>query len=284
MMFEDDPTNPVEDDDARADLDEGVEDEDLEGGELGLDDEDPEDDVEEVERNGQKYRVPKALAPELMMHADYTRKTQDLAEQRREVEARAAAVADADEEILDHRANLRAIDGQIKQYENVDWDTWDRTDPQAAAAAWRAYERLKDARQRAESDLNKKVGERETEAKRAHQAQLQEARTTLAKEIPGWSPEYANKLTDYGKTIGFSEKELGNVTDPRAIKLLHLAFVGAQATKQGKAARTIQQQQQAKPTPVVGSRGAPKAGLHEKLSAEEWMKRRNAQVAKQRGR
>ena len=40
------------------------------------------DDSEEVEHEGQKYRIPKALKSALMMNADYTRKTQEVAEQR----------------------------------------------------------------------------------------------------------------------------------------------------------------------------------------------------------
>jgi hypothetical protein len=44
----------------------------------------PLDDFEEIEYGeGQKYAVPKALKGAFLMQADYTRKTQELAEQRR---------------------------------------------------------------------------------------------------------------------------------------------------------------------------------------------------------
>lgn len=42
-----------------------------------------EDDLEEVEHSGKKYRIPKELKPALMLQADYTRKTQEAAEARR---------------------------------------------------------------------------------------------------------------------------------------------------------------------------------------------------------
>jgi hypothetical protein len=42
---------------------------------------------EEIEHEGRKYLVPKALKPLLLMQADYTRKTQEVAEQRRAVMA-----------------------------------------------------------------------------------------------------------------------------------------------------------------------------------------------------
>jgi hypothetical protein len=48
---------------------------------------DPAEDGEEIEHEGRKYLVPKALKPLLLMQADYTRKTQEVAEQRRAVMA-----------------------------------------------------------------------------------------------------------------------------------------------------------------------------------------------------
>src|SRR5258708_13030373 len=43
----------------------------------------PVDDTEEVEHEGQKYRVPRAVKPLLMLHSDYTRKAQELADKPR---------------------------------------------------------------------------------------------------------------------------------------------------------------------------------------------------------
>ena len=48
-----------------------------------------EDDLEEFEWNGRKVKGPKGLKEGLMMQADYTRKTQEVANTRKELEARA---------------------------------------------------------------------------------------------------------------------------------------------------------------------------------------------------
>ena len=46
----------------------------------------PPPELEEVEHEGKKYQIPKPLKGALLMQADYTRKTQEVAEQRRAVE------------------------------------------------------------------------------------------------------------------------------------------------------------------------------------------------------
>ena len=42
-----------------------------------------EEELEEIEREGQKYKIPKALKNEFLMHKDYTQKTQSLAEEKK---------------------------------------------------------------------------------------------------------------------------------------------------------------------------------------------------------
>src|SRR5215204_4003947 len=51
------------------------------------------EEFEEVERAGKKYRIPAALKGELMMQSDYTKKTQEVSETRKALEAREAEIA-----------------------------------------------------------------------------------------------------------------------------------------------------------------------------------------------
>ena len=88
-----DATNPVDvEDDAvldapEVDAESYSDDETPEADAEGAPDEgQPEDDTEEVDWDGAKYRVPKPLKDALLRQADYTRKTQELADQRRTVE------------------------------------------------------------------------------------------------------------------------------------------------------------------------------------------------------
>ena len=47
----------------------------------------PADETDEIEKDGQKYRIPKALKDNFLMHRDYTHKTQALAEKERQIDA-----------------------------------------------------------------------------------------------------------------------------------------------------------------------------------------------------
>ena len=69
------------------------------------------DDSEEVEHDGHKYRVPKALKPALMMHSDYTKKTQDLAEERKALQA--------GEQTLKQHAETQRKPLVLSRYEHV---------------------------------------------------------------------------------------------------------------------------------------------------------------------
>ena len=51
--------------------------------------------------------------------------------------------------------------------------------------------------------------------------------------IPGFSKELVQKLNATGRNFGFSDEELGGITDPRLVKVLHAAmqFEAMQAKK-----------------------------------------------------
>ncbi|MEK1933745.1 MAG: hypothetical protein AAAC47_28970, partial [Pararhizobium sp.] len=68
----------------------------------------------EVEFNGKKYKVHPDLKDGLMMRADHTRKTMEVAELRKAVEAKQAEVAAAfstSQEVLQAKAHMLNIDG-----------------------------------------------------------------------------------------------------------------------------------------------------------------------------
>ena len=108
-----DATNPVDvEDDAvldapEVDAESYSDDETPEADADGAPDEgQPEDDTEEVDWDGAKYRVPKPLKDALLRQADYTRKTQELAEQRRTVEQHFTSLtqqAELQQQTLEHR-------------------------------------------------------------------------------------------------------------------------------------------------------------------------------------
>lgn len=281
-------TNQVADDAAPVDTDSldatGVSDQ-VELDEFGEPVEATEDE-EEIELDDDlKLKLPKSQAEKLrlaaMRQADYTRKTQELAEARKAFEAERQSTAQADEQELTARANIALIDRQLAQYQRVDWNAWNDTDPFEAQKAFQAYQLLKDAKGNATTFLEQHRHERTAQQQQETATLLQEAQAELQRDIPEWSPTLAAKLVEFGgKEFGLSRQDFDNVTDPRAVKLIHAAYQWEQHKAKTKTTQTIQKQQEVQPAASVGKAKAPPSGLDDRLSSDEWLRRRNAQLAK----
>lgn len=269
--------------------DEG-EDLDIEDGQEGEgDDQETEEELEDAEYDGKSYRLPKGLKDALLRQEDYTRKTQTVAEERRALEqqrARVAQQAQASEQELDARVAVRAIDKQIAAYENVDWRAWQQQDPSAASAGMMELNQLREQKARGEHFIQHHEQRRTAEAARDFEERIAETKTFAAKEIKGWTPDLDKQITNFAVAeLGITPEFLRESINPLLYKTLHRAFVGDQAMKRAASVKAKPQTPPAKATTTVKAKnGAPPSGLDDRLSADEWLKRRNAQVAKQQSR
>lgn len=245
--------------------------EDAETAEAAAEPEGEEEATEDVEHEGRRYRVPRALKDAFLRHADYTRKTQDLAEQRRALETHAAEMAAADSQRLAAYARLMAVDDQITAYERLDWNSLEAQDPARAQRLWREYSQLKDGRAALTQHLRQAEDERAFEAQRQAARRVEEGHEVLSREIKDWSPELAHRLADFGqKAFGFSPEELESVQDPRMIRVLHLAWLGDQGLKARAAAERLAASQAARPASQVGA-NAPAGRNPDRMTTAEWM-------------
>lgn len=262
-MTEDDATNLGADD--AMSFDAGVEDqttevdEDLDFAPLETETQDeapsPYEDLEEVEHNGETFTIPKALKPALMMQADYTRKTQDLAHQRRSWEAEREQQAEALHVNFAERARLVAIDDSLEQLETLDWQALDAVDPQQAQALWAQYHELAQARGELAAAMEQQGWEEALKAQHDHAMRVQDGLEVLAREIDGWSPELAGKLMQFGQAeLGFTPEEMSQAMDPRLIKLLHRAYDGATRIHQHQRAEGLARAQRT--SPAITLRGS----------------------------
>ncbi len=132
-----------------ADEMEALPDEELAEGEDG-EGQQAESEYDEIEWEGKKYSIPKELKYGFMMNADYTRKTQEVAEQRKSVEAQkeqAAALYQASQDYIEAKAAVKMIEGQLQQYQNLNWTQLEQEDPMAAMSHWRQFQTLKEQHQ-----------------------------------------------------------------------------------------------------------------------------------------
>jgi hypothetical protein len=263
-MTEDDATNLGADDDlsfdagvdaAETEVDEGLDFAPLET--EGQEEEpSPYEDLEEVSHNGETFTIPKALKPALMMQADYTRKTQELAHQRRSWEAQRAEQAEALGVNFAERARLVAIDDSLEELETLDWRALEAVDPHAAQALWAEYSQLAQARGDLAAALEHQGREEALEAQRDHAMRIQDGLEVLARDIDGWSPELAGKLMQFGHAeLGFSHEEMSQAMDPRLIKLLHRAYDGATRIHQHQRAEGIARAQRTSPARTLRGSG-----------------------------
>jgi hypothetical protein len=234
--------------------------------------------LEDVEHEGRTYQVPRALKRALMMHGDYTRKTQELADQRRELEAERVGHAEAAEA----RAALTALEQKLAALDAVDWQTLQAEDPQGAERLWRHGQELAQARDHMAGELEDWGRRRALADQHEHAAKVREGHAVLERELADWSPQLARQLAAFAvDEFGVSPQELAEVHDPRLVKLIHAAYVGANASRTNKAAARHEQAQASKPAASVGGRGA--AGKDpNRMTTDEWMRHRNNQLRRAR--
>jgi hypothetical protein len=287
IMDEFETTNPVEGTamaGPEVDMDDaaGLDAEAAERQESDADDPASEEQLEEIERDGKIAKIPAWLKPELMMQADYTRKTQELAEARRAFEAERVSAQQASQAELSAQANLATIDRQMAQFSQVDWNGWHDSDPFEAQKAFAQFQLLKDARAQTLGYLGNLRDERAFHEQQETARRMEQGAAELARDIHDWSPTTAAKLLDFGQNhYGFAREDLDGIDDPRLVKVLHAAFQWEEHQKKQRRAQGHAAAQTTRPAAKVGG-ASPKPGLDDRLSAEEWLRRRNEQLRKRR--
>lgn len=250
--------------------------------------EQPEEEFDEIEHDGAKHKIPKALKPLFLMQSDYTRKTQEVAEQRKAVEAERENVkktVEFERQLTAEIGRVKVFDETLEQYTKVDWASLRAQNPEQANAAFQDYIQLKDQRDKLASKVHDDLQKRQADQQREFAKRVEEGQQVLLRDIPGWSPELANKLVTYAKSAGLTDADIASYQDnPRAVKLLHSAYLGQQLLdKQKAAARApVKTDTPVQPLKQVARKpsGAAKPGLHDDLSPDEWRKRRDEQLRK----
>jgi hypothetical protein len=223
-----------------TDVEEEVEDSEEEEPELE-DDVDEEDSEEQptqnvkIKVNGEEIEKPLdeivALAQQGL---DYTQKTQQVAEQRKELEAIQEQIqaqqielqqgAQLSGELVEDVAKITSLDQQLAQYQNVDWQKLSDSDVVEAQKLFFQYNQLQQERSNAVSQFEAKRQNALAQQQQIIAEKVQKGRDQLAKEIPNWSPETTQEIVSVGKDYGFTDNELNAIIDPRHVRVLHDAM------------------------------------------------------------
>jgi len=158
---------------------------------------------------------------------DYTRKTQQIAEVRKQTEVELQAVRAEREQ---YAQLLSALESQVQQVAqpNIDWDRLYQEDP----IEWvRQREVMRDNQEKAaaiQSEQQRLSQLSQQEQAQFMQQKLQHEQEALLAAIPDWKDAkkaQAEKalLVEFGQKIGFTPDELKNVVDHRAVLMLRKA-------------------------------------------------------------
>jgi hypothetical protein len=231
--------------DSRGPADEGATSADV--GDNSVDDGDGS--VFEFTINGEKREVTqRELQDSFMFQSDYTRKTQQLAEQRKQFHQHAEAVV---QERQQYAQLLGALEQHLNQLQGAepDWATLVRTDPieyQAQRAMWdQRQQQLRAAQQ----EQQRVMEQNQREYRARVQTHMQTQRDALLQARPDLrdsqvAQRFQVEIMDYAnKSYGFTPQDIGSLMDHRVFLVLDKArqFDMLQAAGTQKAVKVKQQ-------------------------------------------
>lgn len=195
----------------------------------------PEEQAEEVQEPP-KYRVKAAgeerevtlddLIKNYQLGTDYTQKTQTLAEQRKAVEAEKAAVEEAKQLRDQYAQRLELIQKVLaEQTKAEDFDSLKETDPIGYAVKMAEMMQRKEQLAAVEAERQRLAVQQQTEQQQKLQAHIAQEVQKLSQFIPDLAvPEKADtvrsEIRTYAKGLGFTDQELSQVYDSRAVLAL----------------------------------------------------------------
>ena len=203
--------------------------EEVEGEDEEYEEEAPKDEKFVVKVDGKEIEVPKdELIRGYQREADYTRKTQKLAEERKLVESEFQQVRGEREQ---YSQILGQLQQKLQEFEppEPDWNRLEVEDPTEYARQWTSHQRRQQQRYAVQAEQERLNQVRQVELQKQMQQTMAQEVASLKEKIPEWSsPEKAKAegkaLLEYGQNLGFSEQELSTITDSRALLALHKAW------------------------------------------------------------
>ena len=229
---EEEESQPVAEDESLEE--ETEEEEEPEGEEESEETDGEEEELYAVTVNGEEVAVSlDELLSGYSRQSDYTRKTQEIAGERKGMEelqqqynSQVAQIQQERQQYMDALTNIIAGQGsEIEKFANVNWDELREADPIEYVTTREQY---REAQERIQS-----MQYQQAQVAQAQQAQMNQARHEMLKvergklvealpewDEPGTQKELANTLQSYAKTQGFTQEELTELIDHRSILVL----------------------------------------------------------------
>ena len=173
----------------------------------------------------------------------YTKRSMELAEQRKAFEAEQAETRQIRDAYAQQLDQLAAQIQQTTQQE-PDWRALAETMSERDLFLYKAeWDQQKEYQKQVQAEQQRIAAEKSREQEQELRKHLEVQRTDMLNRIPAWQDEEVREaerrevITYAQKRIGFSEEEIANASDARAIELLYKAWQWDQLQEKKPAAK-----------------------------------------------
>ena len=163
--------------------------------------------------------------------ADYTRKSQALAEQRKETEAIQSERMQLEQERQMYANGLQMLQEQqsakLKPFESVDWEALKAEDPYQYMIKKDEY---RDAQERVTNIQQQQNLVQQEQAQQAQQARahfVQQEYSKLVEALPEWNDKESTikkDVQEYARSVGFLPEEINQLADHRSVLVIKKAM------------------------------------------------------------
>lgn len=163
--------------------------------------------------------------------ADYTRKSQVLAEQRKKMEEELAATQ---QERQQYQSQLEQFntqaDSKLEEFKSVDWTKLKEEDPMEYALKRDQYRELQENKRLVAEEQQQLAQKQQAEMQSKWNEELQRQQEVMAQRLPEWNdpdkgPKLKQDIKSFALNKGFTEQEVDSLIDARSVDVLHKAMM-----------------------------------------------------------
>jgi len=192
-----------------------------------------------IKVDGEEFEVDiEELKNGYQRQADYTRKSQALAEQRKETEQIQSERMQLEQERQMYANGLQMLQEQqsakLQEFDKVDWDTLKTEDPYQYMLQKDEY---RDAQERANNVAQQQVliqQEQQQTAQKARAHFVQQEYSRLVDALPEWNDKDSTikkDIQEYATSVGFRPEEISQLADHRSVLVIKKAMEFDKLTK-----------------------------------------------------
>jgi len=215
-----------------------------------------------------------------LRQSDYTKKTQDVAEGRKQLEADGQQLAAHQDSLAQNlEMALNVVEPQLAAFAKTDWDALATQDPYEYAEkralydqAQIRYSHIQTAGQELVAQETARRGHAKEQMLAAERQKLQMALPDMADPVRG--QKLAGNIKDYALSLGLTQEEAGGITDHRLIIALNKARMYDELNDSGLAASRKKIRKGPKkvikggqPTTITERKAATKSKQRQKMKA-----------------